>query len=190
MVKKSKRAFRTISEAAGDLDVPQHVLRFWETKFSAIKPMKRGGNRRFYRRGDIHVLMAVKHHLYEKEETIKAVQQLIKENGAKAFVDDWKAVVGLVEEVEAAPKPKPIPETVPEPAPEPEDPGLTFEPEPEPEPEEEHEIEAVPEEAEPVLEPTPEVASDDDTIKISKDLVKALVNDLKALRSLIDRIPD
>ncbi len=98
MVKKSKRAFRTISEAADDLDVPQHVLRFWETRFSVIKPMKRGGNRRFYRPADIHLLKAIKHTLYDRDQSIKAVQQLIKKSGVKSFVADWKKAAGIVEE--------------------------------------------------------------------------------------------
>ncbi len=181
MVKKSKRAFRTISEAADDLDVPQHVLRFWETKFSAIKPMKRGGNRRFYRPADIHLLKAIKHTLYDRDQSIKAVQQLIKKSGVKSFVADWKKAAGIVEEAAAPPPAPALPETAPEPLPaaKPEEPGLSFEPETGGAPEAEA-IPAVAPEAPP---------RGDDTIKISKDLVRALVADLKALRALIDRIP-
>ena len=195
MVKKSKRAFRTISEAAHDLDVPQHVLRFWETKFSAIKPMKRGGKRRFYRPSAIHLLKAIKHTLYDRGQSIKAVQLLIKKSGVKTFVADWKAAAGFVEPAEEAPAPAPEPAVK---AKEPEEPGLSFEPEAEPAPEPEPPPEVMPEVApEPTPEATPEAApeaaaktpADDDTIKISKDLVRALVADLKALRALIDRIP-
>lgn len=63
--RKSKEAFRTISEAADELDVPQHVLRFWETKFSQIRPMKRAGNRRYYRPEDVELLQVIRHHLYK-----------------------------------------------------------------------------------------------------------------------------
>ena len=189
MVKKSKRAFRTISEAAHDLDVPQHVLRFWETKFSAIKPMKRGGKRRFYRPSDIRLLKAIKHTLYDRGQSIKAVQLLIKKSGVKTFVADWKAAAGFVEPAEEARAPAPAPEPAPR-AKEPEEPGLSFEPEAEPAPEPEPPPEVTPE---PAPEAAPEAAAktpaEDDTIKISKDLVRALVADLKALRALIDRIP-
>ena len=87
--KKSKEAFRTISEAADELDVPQHVLRFWETKFSQIRPMKRAGNRRYYRPEDVELLRVVRHHLYDDGYTIKGVQKLLKEQGVKATVKAW-----------------------------------------------------------------------------------------------------
>lgn len=78
---KSPEAFRTISEAADELGVPQHVLRFWETKFSFIRPMKRAGGRRFYRRQDIDVLRGVRALLHDEGYTIKGVQRLHKEQG-------------------------------------------------------------------------------------------------------------
>ena len=87
--RKSKDAFRTISEAADELDVPQHVLRFWETKFSQIRPMKRAGNRRYYRPEDVELLRVVRHHLYDDGYTIKGVQKLLKEQGVKATVRAW-----------------------------------------------------------------------------------------------------
>jgi len=77
-VNKSASAYRTISEAADELAVPQHVLRFWETKFSQIRPMKRSGGRRFYRPEDIAVLQTIKHLLYDQGYTIKGVQRLLK----------------------------------------------------------------------------------------------------------------
>lgn len=86
---KSKKAFRTISEVAGGLDVPQHVLRFWETKFNQVRPMKRGGNRRYYRPEDVELLSAIRHFLYTDGYTIKGVQKLIKDNGIRKFVDLW-----------------------------------------------------------------------------------------------------
>jgi DNA-binding transcriptional MerR regulator len=82
-VAKGPHAFRTISEAADELGVPQHVLRFWETKFSFIRPMKRAGGRRFYRPQDIAVLRGVHVLLHSEGYTIKGVQKLHKEQGLK-----------------------------------------------------------------------------------------------------------
>lgn len=81
MVDKSPDAFRTISEVAEDLDLPQHVLRFWETRFSQIKPLKRGGGRRYYRPTDVDLLKGIRHLLYEEGYTIKGVQKILRENG-------------------------------------------------------------------------------------------------------------
>ena len=80
---KSPDAFRTISEAAEDLDLPQHVLRFWETRFPQIKPLKRGGGRRYYRPDDVELLRVIKQLLYGEGYTIKGVQKLFKEQGAR-----------------------------------------------------------------------------------------------------------
>jgi len=85
-VAKGPEAFRTISEAADELHVPQHVLRFWETKFSFIKPMKRAGGRRFYRPADIAVLRGVRRLLHDEGYTIKGVQKLHREQGLKRLV--------------------------------------------------------------------------------------------------------
>ena len=81
--KKSAAAFRTISEVAGVLDIPQHVLRFWESKFSQIKPLKRGGGRRYYRPDDIALLQRIKALLYDDGYTIKGVQKLLREGALK-----------------------------------------------------------------------------------------------------------
>lgn len=78
---KSPDAFRTISEVAEDLDLPQHVLRFWETRFSQIKPLKRGGGRRYYRPQDVDLIKGIKSMLYDQGYTIKGVQKLLRENG-------------------------------------------------------------------------------------------------------------
>ena len=83
---KSPEAFRTISEVAKDLSLPQHVLRFWETKFAQIKPIKRGGGRRYYRPEDIELLRGIKYLLYNDGYTIRGVQKVIKENGAKKII--------------------------------------------------------------------------------------------------------
>ena len=76
--KKSSRAFRTIGEVASELDVPQHVLRFWETKFSQISPVKRRGARRYYRPKDIDLLLKIRKLLYDDGYTIKGVQKLLE----------------------------------------------------------------------------------------------------------------
>jgi len=83
---KSAEAFRTISEAAEELHVPQHVLRFWETRFSHIKPMKRAGGRRYYRPEDMALLHAICHLLYGEGYTIRGVQRLLKEQGVRAVI--------------------------------------------------------------------------------------------------------
>jgi DNA-binding transcriptional MerR regulator len=80
---KSPDAFRTISEVAEHLDVPQHVLRFWETRFSQIRPLKRGGGRRYYRPDDVDLLRGIRHLLYGEGYTIKGVQRILKEEGAR-----------------------------------------------------------------------------------------------------------
>ena len=81
---KSAAAFRTISEVAEDLDVPQHVLRFWETKFSQVRPLKRGGGRRYYRPEDVELLRHIRDLLYTEGYTIKGVQRLLRESGGRA----------------------------------------------------------------------------------------------------------
>ncbi len=83
LVDKSPDAFRTISEVAEDLDVPQHVLRFWETRFSQIKPLKRGGGRRYYRPDDVALIQGLKTLLYGQGYTIKGVQRILKEQGVR-----------------------------------------------------------------------------------------------------------
>ncbi len=80
-MEKSSDALRTISEVANDLDVPKHVLRFWESKFSQINPMKRGGGRRYYRPSDIELLQGIRHLLYSEGFTIRGVQQIFKREG-------------------------------------------------------------------------------------------------------------
>jgi DNA-binding transcriptional MerR regulator len=80
-IKKAPNAFRTISEVADDLHIPQHVLRFWETKFPQVKPMKRGGGRRYYRPDDIALLRRISDLLYIQGYTIKGVQRLLREGG-------------------------------------------------------------------------------------------------------------
>lgn len=87
---KSPDAFRTISEVAEDLDLPQHVLRFWETRFSQIKPLKRGGGRRYYRPDDVELLRGIRHLLYGEGYTIKGVQRILKEQGSRYVMQIWQ----------------------------------------------------------------------------------------------------
>ena len=85
-MEKSPDAFRTISEAAEELNLPQHVLRFWETRFSTIKPLKRGGGRRYYRPEDVLLLKGIRHLLYDQGFTIKGVQRILKDQGIRYVV--------------------------------------------------------------------------------------------------------
>jgi DNA-binding transcriptional MerR regulator len=82
-VEKGPDAFRTISEVAEDLGLPQHVLRFWETRFGQIKPLKRGGGRRYYRPDDVDLLRGIRHLLYGEGYTIRGVQQILREQGVR-----------------------------------------------------------------------------------------------------------
>ena len=82
---KAPEAFRSISEAADELDLPQHVLRFWESRFHDIRPMKRGGGRRYYRPDDINLLRGIRHLLYGEGYTIRGVQRILREQGARSF---------------------------------------------------------------------------------------------------------
>ncbi len=105
---KGREAFRTISEVADELDLPQHVLRFWESKFSQIKPLKRGGNRRYYRPDDVTLLRAIKKLLHADGYTIRGVQKLFKAQGVKMTV-----LQALEMEDDAAPS-GPVAEPAPE----------------------------------------------------------------------------
>src|SRR3954454_22675130 len=100
LMDKSPEAFRTISEVAEDLDVPQHVLRFWETRFAHIRPLKRGGGRRYYRPDDVDLLKGIRHLLYGEGYTIRGVQRILKAEGVR-FVQS----VGRGEQSVAAPEP-------------------------------------------------------------------------------------
>ena len=110
---KSPDAFRTISEVADELDLPQHVLRFWETRFSQIKPMKRGGGRRYYRPDDIALLRGIRHLLYGEGYTIRGVQKILREQGLRH-------VMSVADPARVAPPAEPAAapgETTPAPAP-------------------------------------------------------------------------
>ena len=111
--RKSAKAFRTISEVSDILDVPQHVLRFWETKFSQIRPMKRGGGRRYYRPGDVILLRGVRELLYDDGYTIKGVQKLLREGGVKILqerADGTAEQFAHFESQDDAPRPAPAAE--------------------------------------------------------------------------------
>ncbi|RYG02936.1 MAG: MerR family transcriptional regulator [Caulobacteraceae bacterium] len=102
---KGPEAFRTISEAADEIGVAQHVLRFWESKFSFLRPMKRAGGRRFYRPQDIALLLGVRGLLYNEGYTIKAVQKLHRDEGAKRIVEAGLAPIEAGPEPDRSPPP-------------------------------------------------------------------------------------
>ncbi len=107
MDNKAPDAFRTISEVADELDLPQHVLRFWEARFHEIKPMKRGGGRRYYRPDDIDLLRGIRHLLYGEGYTIRGVQRILREQGVKFVQAVWEDGApqpphGVIEEDEFA----------------------------------------------------------------------------------------
>jgi DNA-binding transcriptional MerR regulator len=109
-MEKAAEAFRTISEVAEELDVPKHVLRFWEGKFTQIKPMKRGGGRRYYRPEDVELLRGIRRLLHDEGYTIKGVQKVIKQSGVEFVKQVWregmapaKALLGVGKKLAAQP---------------------------------------------------------------------------------------
>jgi DNA-binding transcriptional MerR regulator len=90
-LEKAPDAFRTISEVAEEINVPQHVLRFWESRFTQIRPLKRGGGRRYYRPNDVDLLRGVRHLLYGEGYTIRGVQRLLREQGQSFVQGVWRA---------------------------------------------------------------------------------------------------
>jgi len=90
-LEKSPEAFRTISEVAEEVNVPQHVLRFWESRFAQIRPLKRGGGRRYYRPDDVDLLRGVRHLLYGEGYTIRGVQRILREEGISFVQNVWRA---------------------------------------------------------------------------------------------------
>ena len=111
-MEKAADAFRTISEVAEELDVPQHVLRFWETRFSQIRPMKRGGGRRYYRVNDVDLLKGIRALLYGKGYTIKGVQRIIKERGVSHLADIGRGQEHHGDSEPASDQPKAVSPTV------------------------------------------------------------------------------
>ena len=93
---KSPEAFRTISEVAAELDVPQHVLRFWETKFAPVRPLKRGGGRRYYRPDDLDLLRGIRSLLYRDGLTIKGVQKILREQGPRYVMELGRGEATLI----------------------------------------------------------------------------------------------
>jgi DNA-binding transcriptional MerR regulator len=93
---KSPEAFRTISEVAAELDVPQHVLRFWETRFATVKPLKRGGGRRYYRPDDLDLLRGIRSLLYSDGFTIKGVQKILRERGPRYVMELGRGALGPI----------------------------------------------------------------------------------------------
>src|SRR5215471_7688119 len=101
---KSPEAFRTISEVAVELEVPQHVLRFWETRFGAIKPLKRGGGRRYYRPEDVDLLRGIQTLLYSDGLTIKGVQKIFKDRGPRYVADVGRGGASLTGPLKIVPE--------------------------------------------------------------------------------------
>ena len=125
-VEKSAQAFRTISEVATELDVPQHVLRFWESKFTQVRPLKRGGGRRYYRPEDIDLLRRIRALLYDDGYTIKGVQRLLKEGrgrlpaqradlAAESVLENLRIVSARAEAMTSGNR-QPLPRTGPQPS--------------------------------------------------------------------------
>jgi DNA-binding transcriptional MerR regulator len=114
-LEKSPDAFRTISEAAEELDLPQHVLRFWETRFSTIKPLKRGGGRRYYRPEDVLLLKGIRHLLYDQGFTIKGVQKILKDQGARhvAAIGNGGAEIPPMPQIDGEDVPEPVLSEIP-----------------------------------------------------------------------------
>ena len=172
---KGPDAFRTISEASDELGVPQHVLRFWETRFSFIRPMKRAGGRRFYRPHDIAILRGVRRLLHDDGMSIKGVQQLHREEGVRHLVAAGEGVIAPRKVVASAPTPM----------------ALTAEPVAPPEP-----IVMTPLSAEPPL--AAEVASQEgapkprrtpaDLSDLERRRLRAALEDLTAIKAEIDEL--
>ena len=111
-MEKAPDAFRTISEVADELDVPQHVLRFWESRFPQIRPMKRAGGRRYYRPEDVDLLRGIRHLLYGEGYTIRGVQRILREQGPRFVQSVWQpgaAQPVLQPEEDAAAEPEQLP---------------------------------------------------------------------------------
>ncbi|HMK88949.1 MAG TPA: MerR family transcriptional regulator [Methylocystis sp.] len=123
MAGKYDEAFRTIGEVAESLDLPPHVLRFWETRFDELEPLKRAGGRRYYRARDVELLKALRHLLYGQGYTIKGVQRILREQGAKAVIESARSGRAPSLEIDETPppaeaqRPPATPRTEPEPPP-------------------------------------------------------------------------
>ncbi|MEO0654458.1 MAG: MerR family transcriptional regulator [Pseudomonadota bacterium] len=188
-MEKSPEAFRTISEVAEWLDVPTHVLRFWESRFAQVKPVKRAGGRRYYRPSDMRLIGGIKKLLHEDGMTIRGVQRLLREEGVK-YVSAYSRPLDsdLIDETtlaempsfrhaapaEAAPEPEvaAAPEVVVEPEPEaPVEPEPPFEPAPAPEPEVAFDAPAAPE-PEPEVVPEPEFTPEEPETVVQFDSIR------------------
>ena len=102
---KAPEAFRTISEVAVDLDVPKHVLRFWEGKFTQLRPLKRGGGRRYYRPEDVKLLRGIRQLLYGDGYTIKGVQRILREQGIRHVMSCWEKTADGSDKADVTPIP-------------------------------------------------------------------------------------
>ncbi|MAS43066.1 MAG: MerR family transcriptional regulator [Rhodobacteraceae bacterium] len=180
---KSPAAFRTISEVSETLDVPAHVLRFWESKFPAVKPVKRGGGRRYYRPEDVTLLVGIRELLYDDGLTIKGVQKIFREKGARHVTRRGAEHLGEALPEDAAPAPGPAPapeaEAAPDPALDLAPPAPARAPEPAPPATESATTEAEPDPAPAPADPDPADA----------ERIRAAISRLEALRDRLRSEP-
>ncbi len=170
---KAPDAFRTISEVADEIDVPQHVLRFWESRFTQIKPMKRGGGRRYYRPDDVDLLRGVRHLLYGEGYTIRGVQRILRDEGAAFVQNVWRPGAELPPPPDANDEPEGFVEDVAETHAEP----SLFS----------RSGEAAPaERREPTIVPGPAARPSAQSGKAAEDTLRLVLGELVACRRLID----
>jgi DNA-binding transcriptional MerR regulator len=179
-MEKAPDAFRTISEVADEVNVPQHVLRFWESRFAQIRPLKRGGGRRYYRPEDIDLLRGVRHLLYGEGYTIRGVQRILREEGLAFVQSVWRASAqALPEADEAEDEPQGSPATR-------EEPQFFAKPSSRPPPQP------------PVVRPEPQLSSPPPTLQSSplpqhaggeleeRDKLRAILDELQECRRVLD----
>ncbi len=174
-IRKAADAFRTISEVADELHVPQHVLRFWETKFPQVRPLKRGGGRRYYRPEDVALLRRVADLLYTQGYTIKGVQRLLRDGGIAAPEAPQERSPAPEQDFLIPPEPQPLkPAAIPSPLPEAEPVLEEAEPEPfiAPEPEPVSELAPIPQPTR--AEPAAQMPGEDETARLRALLTETL----------------
>jgi DNA-binding transcriptional MerR regulator len=172
---KAPDAFRTISEVADEIDVPQHVLRFWESRFTQIKPMKRGGGRRYYRPDDVDLLRGVRHLLYGEGYTIRGVQRILRDEGAAFVQNVWRPGAELPPPPDTDDEPESLVEEVAETRAE-----LSLFP---------RAGEAAPaERREPTIVPAAAMRSSAQSGKAAEDTLRLVLGELVACRQLMDAV--